>query len=500
MERGSERRAKSILPMTHSTHGASWRDLPEMGVGLVYMAGLGRAIAEASDALDFIEVEPQQHWLRRTRGRRELRLDYAAFEIIRQLRKPCLIHSVGCPIGGTFNLLDQQAAMLRESVAALDPPWVSEHLSFTQFQHAGAQHHASFLLPPLPCAASVASAVRAIAALRGVVSRPVAFETGVNYLRAQPGEWTDGRFVREVAEQADCAIVLDLHNAWANARNGRQPLDAFLDELPLERVVEMHLAGGELLDGYWLDAHSGLTPPELMRLAIELVPRLPRLRAITFEMMDQAMASGACDPARLHAHLIDLQCLWSTRGSWVSSQFDHVHDEPAASSTWSRLPTPEAWEDTLGALVIGIDEPIAATQDPALTRRLLADPGLAILRTLIEAVRAGSMVDVLRLSTRLLVLARGREFLAECFAGFWRGSSPQPIATDEAIRFCEYLLALRIEVPGLDDILRLEMATCRAVGDGIPVEVVLDRDPAPLIAAIERGELPRSLAVRSAVA
>jgi uncharacterized protein (UPF0276 family) len=488
--------------MAPPTHSATWRDLPELGVGLVYMPGLASAIAEASDALDYIEVEPQQHWLRRTHGARELRLDYAEFETIRELRKPCLLHSVGCPIGGTFSLLDQHAAMLRESVAALDPAWVSEHLSFNQFQHAGVQQHASFLLPPLPCAASVATAVRGLGALRAVVARPLLFETGVNYLRAQPGEWSDGRFVRAVAEQADCGILLDLHNAWTNARNGRQPLDAFLDELPLDRVVELHLAGGESLDGYWLDAHSGLTPPELLRFAIDLVPRLPRLRAITFEMMDEAMSNGACDPARLHAHLIDLQCLWSTRGSWVSSPNDGYRDEPSTPGDWSRAPKPETWEDTLGALVIGIDEPIAAAQDPALTRRLLADPGLAILRTLVQAVRAGSVVELLRLGTRLLVLARGREFLSECFTGFWRESSPQPFATDEAIRFGEYLLALRLDVPGLDDILRVEIATCRAVADDNPVELVLDRDPAALIAAIERGELPPPLAqsMRSAVA
>lgn len=477
------------MPMAHHIRSVNWRDLPELGVGLVYMDGFDAAINEAADALDFVEVEPQQHWLRSSRGNAGMRLDFPAFAAIRELRKPCVMHSVGCPLGGTFQLLDQHAPLLRESVATLDPAWVSEHLSFNQFQHAGAALHAGFLLPPLPCAASVATAARRIAALHAVVSRPVLFETGVNYLRAQPGEWSDGRFVREVAEHADCGILLDLHNAWTNARNGRQPLESFLDELPLDRVVELHLAGGQWLDGYWLDAHSGLTPPELLRHAIELVPRLPRLRAITFEMRGEAMGSEACDPQRLHAHLIDLQCLWSTRGSWVSRSCDHFADD-ATADCWSQLPATEAWEDTLGALVVGIDEPIAAAQIPALTRRLLADPGLKILRRLVEAARAGNVVDLLRMSTRLLVLARGRGFLDECFAGFWRESSPQPFATDEAIHFGEYLLALRIDVPGLDDILRLEMATCRAVADGCAVEVVLDRDPAPLIAAIERGELP----------
>ncbi|MFF0487922.1 DUF692 family multinuclear iron-containing protein [Nocardia sp. NPDC004068] len=38
--------------------------------------------------------------------------------------------------------------------------------------------------------------------------------------------------------------ALDLHNIWANARNGRQPVDEFLAEIPFDRVWEIHVAGG----------------------------------------------------------------------------------------------------------------------------------------------------------------------------------------------------------------------------------------------------------------
>ena len=60
-----------------------------------------------------------------------------------------------------------------------------------------------------------------------------------------------------VAECADCGILLDLHNLFANGVNGRQSVEEFIAQLPLERVWEIHVAGGVELDGYWLDAHSG---------------------------------------------------------------------------------------------------------------------------------------------------------------------------------------------------------------------------------------------------
>jgi uncharacterized protein len=66
----------------------------------------------------------------------------------------------------------------------------------------------------------------------------------------------DGVFVGAVAESADCGILLDLHNVFANGVNGRQPVEDFLAQLPLDRVWEIHLAGGFDMEGLWLDAHS----------------------------------------------------------------------------------------------------------------------------------------------------------------------------------------------------------------------------------------------------
>src|SRR5262249_26941292 len=113
---------------------------------------------------------------------------------------------------------------------------------------------------------------------------PLALETGVNYLRQSDGEMSDGRFIREVVEGADCGLLLDLHNLWTNERNGRQRALDVIAELPLDRVWEVHVAGGEERGGFWVDSHCGAMPEPVRRLAREVIPCLPNLGAVTLEV------------------------------------------------------------------------------------------------------------------------------------------------------------------------------------------------------------------------
>src|SRR5439155_26701590 len=129
-----------------------------------------------------------------------------------------------------------------ESARELDAAQWSEHLSFNR---AGAHgDHAGYLLPPMPTTDVVEAAVSHIGTYVDQFDRPFLVETPTSYLRPVPGDLTDARFVGEIAERADCGILLDLHNIWANELNGRQAVSHFLAELPLERVWEVHLAGG----------------------------------------------------------------------------------------------------------------------------------------------------------------------------------------------------------------------------------------------------------------
>jgi len=80
--------------------------------------------------------------------------------------------------------------------------------------------------------------------------------------------------------------LLDLHNLYANARNHGFDRDAFLGQLDLSRVVEIHLAGGNEMDGIYTDSHYGPCPDEVWSMLRAVAPRAPNLRAVTFEFDD----------------------------------------------------------------------------------------------------------------------------------------------------------------------------------------------------------------------
>jgi uncharacterized protein (UPF0276 family) len=85
-----------------------------------------------------------------------------------------------------------------------------------------------------------------------------------------------------VIAACDCGLLLDLENVHANARNhGYDPV-AYLESLPLERAVEVHLAGGVEHDGIYADTHSRPVPEESWTLLQWLVARTS-LRAVIIE-------------------------------------------------------------------------------------------------------------------------------------------------------------------------------------------------------------------------
>ena len=135
------------------------------------------------------------------------------------------------------------------------------------------------------------AAVAHVATYHAAATLPFLIETGLNFLRSRPGELSDGTFIASVADGSDCGILLDLHNLLANERNGREPVSDVLSDLPLERVLEVHVAGGFEFDGYYLDAHVGGPDRESLMLLADVLPCLPNVRAVTFEAVPESLAA-----------------------------------------------------------------------------------------------------------------------------------------------------------------------------------------------------------------
>src|SRR5438034_2964426 len=249
-----------------------------LGVGLVYLEALESLFLEDNPDLSVLELEPEGFWQKVVGTGASDTVKYVpnrqVMARIARLPQHKLLHSVGFPVGGSVSYDREHVAPLATEAIAFDASWVSEHLSFNAFEVDGAVEQAGFLLPPRQTCGGVQTAVRSIRRIASELPVPFAFETGVNYLQPRSDEMPDGEFFASVAEAADCGILLDLHNLWVNERNGRQPVHEVLAALPLDRVWEVHLAGGMMIGDYYLDAHSDTISPLLLAIAGDVLPRL----------------------------------------------------------------------------------------------------------------------------------------------------------------------------------------------------------------------------------
>jgi uncharacterized protein (UPF0276 family) len=456
-------------------------NLPELGVGLNWFPELDPVLKANTELVDVLEVEPQSLW-RRDKDSNGLVLDQAALAAIRRHQVPMLAHSVALPVGGTLPPPEDEAAQLSSVSRELASPWVSEHLSFNRVTDESGEWQSGFLLPPRQTMSGVEAAVASVRALAVRLPVPLAIETGVNYLRPRSEELLDGEFVACVADEADCGILLDLHNVWTNERNGRQALADYIDQIPLERVWEIHLAGGHGHRGFWLDAHSGAVPLELMELATRIVPRLPNLKAIVFELFPSYFPKISFSEFR--SQLEALHRLWARRNTACSMKAT----KPCSVASVDRQPSPLEWERTLAELTV--HKPCSSP----LADEMRKDPGLGVIREMVEKFRGSMVVRTLRLSSRLIMLERGPAYLEQLLAEFWKTHPPQPFALDEASAFASFLREQKPYVPFLPEVLAYDCAVLAVALDGEERRVPFGADPLPLLRALGAGRRPTEVA------
>ena len=468
-------------------------NLPEVGVGLTWVPGLESVVEANRGLINVLEVEPQALW-RRPAGQapfcnsvpvavsqESFVFDDVAIAALQRWPIPKLLHSVNCPVGGTLAPEPAELQPLSALARKLEACWMSEHLAFNRASGASGVGNTGLLLPARPTLAGVDAAVNSVRAVACRMPVPLAIETGVNYLRRRPEELPDGEFVARVAEAADCGILLDLHNVWTNDRNGRQSIGDYIEQLPLERVWEVHLSGGHFRGGFWLDSHSGTVPPELLELAARIVPRLPNLKAIVFEMVPSSFAKVGEFGVRLQ--LEDLHRLWDRRNS------ARISEPPVRSKPQVRdpLPSPQDWEQTLAALVAHRPCP------SALADELRADPGIAVLREMVERWRASIIVRTLRLTSRLIMLERGTAYFEQLLTHFWRTHAPELTPLEEAAAFTAFLRECNPYVPFLKEILEYDCAVLAVSADGEERSICFGADPLPLLSALGAGRRPTEI-------
>jgi len=166
---------------------------------------------------------------------------------------PVLTHGLTMSLGGTDPLDARYLAELRAFLRDVRAPWHSDHLCFSTAE--GVVLHD--LLPLRFTEASAARVADRIQRARDALGVPLAVEN-VTFYAAFDGGMREPEWISLVCERADCGLMLDVNNAWVNAKNFGFDEGAWMRDAPLERTVQIHVAGHEAFEeSDWVEGASG---------------------------------------------------------------------------------------------------------------------------------------------------------------------------------------------------------------------------------------------------
>lgn len=282
--------------------------LPKLGVGLNYQADFLPFLEKHSAAFDYLEVVPDIFWQDQGLGAHPRYVeDVPGWAWLRSQEKPLVAHSIGLSIGSAHRFHRDHLQQMERFRAEFHCPWHSDHLSF----HLTPHPEAAALLPtpsgnapgssalqeaplqetnigitmPLPRdRATLAMLLPRLAEVHQRVNAPFLLENNVYFFELAGQEFREAEFLNLLCRESGCGLLLDLHNLYTNSRNAGVDAWDFLAELDLQHVAEIHLAGGQEYEGFYLDSHSGGTPKAVWAYLEYVLPRAPHLAGLTFEL------------------------------------------------------------------------------------------------------------------------------------------------------------------------------------------------------------------------
>ncbi len=263
-------------------------EIPRLGVGLSFQDTLSNFVCEHLDAFDYLEVVPDSLWDDRGRGARPRYEEKQAFLDLLGFvaeHKPIIGHSIGLSIGTDDDIDPEHVEQIATWQKRYQFPWHSDHLSFNRLDHASGHSIDVGFTMPVPYDSAVLDLLASkVDTMQRRVPAPFLLENNVYYFQIPEQEMTEAEFLNRLTERTGCGLLLDLHNVYVNSRNhGFEPRE-FLEGFDLTRVVEMHIAGGLSVEGAYLDAHSGPCPEAVWDLLDWVMPRVPNLGGVTFEV------------------------------------------------------------------------------------------------------------------------------------------------------------------------------------------------------------------------
>jgi len=187
-------------------------------------------MAGVPDTIDFFELAPE-NWLEIGGARRR--------ELCRLAeQRPIVAHGLSLSLGGPAPLDEAFLLRVKQFLDRYGIALYTEHLSWCS------DDGQLYDLLPIPFTDEVVRHVaERIRRTQDILERRIAVENASYYVAPPVSAMSEDEFIRSVLEEADCDLHLDVNNVYVNSINfGFDPW-RFIANLPIERVVYLHVAG-----------------------------------------------------------------------------------------------------------------------------------------------------------------------------------------------------------------------------------------------------------------
>ena len=242
--------------------------LPDLGVGIGLRTVHFGEILAGRPALDWFEVLSENFM--DSGGRPSYVLDHVVE------RYPVALHGVSLSIGTTDPLDREYLRKLKTLAKRTRAAWVSDHLCWT-----GVVGRNTHDLLPLPYdSATLRHVARRVKQVQDVLERPLVLENPSTYLAYARSTMSEWEFLTALCDATGCGLLLDVNNVYVSSYNHGFDPRHYIDGIPADRVVQVHLAGHTNNGTHIVDTHDGRAIPQVWKLYERLCARTGPVSAL----------------------------------------------------------------------------------------------------------------------------------------------------------------------------------------------------------------------------
>ncbi|HVE58182.1 MAG TPA: DUF692 domain-containing protein [Pyrinomonadaceae bacterium] len=231
------------------------------GVGIGFREQFRADVFLNQDKVDFLEITTDHYLDAKPQKFDELKLLKEHF--------PLIPHSLELSLGSAEGIDEEYLEKVAEIVEFVAPEWFSDHLCFTRSGGVKIGH-----LAPVPYTTEAVKVfVKNITKVKSLIKTPLILENITYLVQFPSSEMSESAFIKTILEETDCGLLLDVTNLYINSQNFGFDWRKFLDEIPLERVVQLHFVGAHRSGKRLIDAHANKTDEEIWKVFAEVVKR-----------------------------------------------------------------------------------------------------------------------------------------------------------------------------------------------------------------------------------